>query len=57
LGRVDGFLWPPINAKVELGNPNRDANVREVRLRLFRAYAQVCITVDAPGEVAPGGGE
>jgi len=53
LGRVDGLLWPPIDAKVELGNPSRDAVVREVRLRLFGEYAQVCITVeDLPGAVS-----
>jgi hypothetical protein len=56
LGRVDGLLWPPTDAKVELGDPNRDAVVREVRLRLFREYAQVCVTVEDVGKVLPGGG-
>jgi hypothetical protein len=50
LGRFEALLWPPVDAKVELGDPTRDAIVREVRLRLFRDYAQVCITVDEPDE-------
>jgi hypothetical protein len=56
VGRVDGLLWPPADAKVELGNPNRDAVVREVRLRLFREYAQVCVTVEVLDKIVPRGG-
>ncbi|HEX4187541.1 MAG TPA: hypothetical protein VHY83_06570 [Solirubrobacteraceae bacterium] len=52
LGRVDALLWPPLDAKVELADASRDAIVREVRLRLFRGYAQVCITVGEPGELS-----
>jgi hypothetical protein len=56
LARIDGLIWPPINAKVELGNPNRDAVVREVRLQLHPEHAVVCITVDDLGRVVQGGG-
>jgi hypothetical protein len=55
LARIDGLVWPPIGAKVELGNPNRDATVREVRLRVFPDNAQVCIKVEDLGQVVPGG--
>jgi hypothetical protein len=55
LARIDGLMWPPIGAKVELGNPHRDAVVREVRLRLFPDHGVVCVTVDDLGAVARGG--
>jgi hypothetical protein len=44
------MIWPPIGAMVELGDPNHDAAVREVRLRVVRESAQVCITVQYVGE-------
>lgn len=31
---IDGAIWPPIGAVIELGTPNRDAVVMEVRLML-----------------------
>jgi hypothetical protein len=50
LARIEGLMWPPIGAKVELGNENRDAVVvREVQLRLFPEHGVVCITVDDLG--------
>ncbi|MGO9974407.1 MAG: hypothetical protein ACLP01_16705 [Solirubrobacteraceae bacterium] len=57
LAIVDTLLWPPINAKVELGQPNRDAVVREVRLRLFPEHASIFIRIEDLGEVVPGGGQ
>ena len=53
LAIVDECLWPPVGAVVELGKPNRDAVVREVRLQLFPEQASVLITVQDLGEVAP----
>jgi len=50
LARIEGMIWPPIGAMVELGDPNRDAAVREVRLRVVRESAQVCITVQYVGK-------
>jgi hypothetical protein len=53
LARIEGLMWPPIGAKVELDNPNRDAVVvREVQLRLFPEHGVVCVTVDHLGESA-----
>ena len=49
LARIEGLMWPPTGAKVELGNPHREAVVREVRLRLFADHGVVCITVDEAG--------
>jgi hypothetical protein len=56
LARIEGLVWPTINARVELDNPNRDAVVQEVRLRVFREYLQVCITVEELGEGVAAGG-
>ena len=53
LARVEGLMWPPIGAKVELGHPYRDAVVREVRLQIFADHGVVCITVDDASEVRP----
>lgn len=57
LATVDAFLWPPINAVVELGQPNRDAVVRDVKLSLNPEHATVRIRVRVEdlGEVVPGG--
>lgn len=32
---LDTAIWPPIGAVIELGNPNRDVIVKDVRLRLY----------------------
>ncbi len=34
VARLDVALWPPVGSVIELGNPNRDAVVLEVRLSL-----------------------
>jgi len=49
----DVALWPPIGAVVELGNPNRDAVVREVTLRLFPGHASIAVRVHDLGRVVP----
>jgi hypothetical protein len=46
LAFVEGVVWPPVGSVVELGNPNRDAIVRDVRLRLFPSKASVVVRVD-----------
>ncbi len=46
LARIDGLFWPPSGAAVELEDPHRHAVVREVRLRVVRESAQVCVTVE-----------
>lgn len=34
IARLDTVLWPPVGSVIELGNPNRDAVVLDVRLQL-----------------------
>jgi hypothetical protein len=53
LAIVDAFLWPPVGAVVELGNPNRDGVVREVRLKLFPGFATVYVSVYDRDEIVP----
>jgi hypothetical protein len=55
LAFVEGVIWPPVGSIVELGNPNRDAVVRDVRLRLFPSKASVVVRVDElpEGETIP----
>ena len=54
LAVIDGVLLrPPTGAIVELGKPNRDAVVREVRLRLFPQHASVLVRVFDRGEIIP----
>jgi hypothetical protein len=53
LAVIDAFLWPPAGAIVELGNPNRDAVVRQVRLRLSHDHASVRVYVYDQGERIP----
>jgi hypothetical protein len=45
------YLWPPLGAVVELGDPNRDAVVREVRLQLHPDEATVMVRVEDTGEL------
>jgi hypothetical protein len=51
LAVVEGFLWPPLGAVVELSDPNRDAIVREVRLSLFPDQATVMVRVEDTGDL------
>jgi len=53
LGIIDGFFWPRDGAIVELGNPNRDAVVREVRLRIEPGWALIRVEVYDRGEIVP----
>jgi hypothetical protein len=34
VARLDVAVWPPVGSVIELGNPNRDAVVLDVRLQL-----------------------
>ena len=43
LARVEGPLWPPRGAVIELGRPNRDAIVQDVRLIFEPDHATVVI--------------
>jgi len=45
LGLIDGPVWPPRGAVVELGNPNRDAIVQDVRLLFTPSRASIIIRV------------
>ena len=55
LAIIDGqLLWPPNDALVVLGNPNRTAVVRDVRLRLSESHASVVVSVEDLGEVVEG---
>lgn len=56
LARIDGPLWPPINAKVELDNSSREGVVSDVRLKIYTQHAVVCVTVEGAAEAVPGGG-
>lgn len=53
---IDGPVWPNVGSVIELGNPNRDAEVLEVRLQLGQtetdseALVLVIVTVHGPGE-------
>ena len=38
---LDAPLWPPVGSVIELGNPNRDAVVLEVRLQLPQGVAPI----------------
>lgn len=58
LAIIDGaFLWPPKQAVIELGEPNRDAVVKDVRLRLHPGHASVLIRVYDRGEIVPSASE
>jgi hypothetical protein len=35
LACIDTAIWPPAGAVIELGNPNREVVVKDVRLRLY----------------------
>jgi hypothetical protein len=52
-------IWPSVGSVIELGNPNRDAIVTEVRLQLPQAHrsgnpdpgpATILVIVDDPGD-------
>lgn len=45
LAIVAGALWPPKDAVIELSDPNRDAVVQDVRLRLHLQVASVIVRV------------
>jgi hypothetical protein len=45
LAILDGPLWPPRGAVIELGDPNRDAVVQDVRMRLSSTHASILIDV------------
>jgi hypothetical protein len=45
LAILDGPLWLPRGAVIELGDPNRDAVVQDVRLRLSKTHASILIDV------------
>ena len=52
LAFVSGAIWPPARSVVQLGNPNRDALVREVRLTLSAGHATIRVVVqEEPGMV------
>jgi hypothetical protein len=57
LARVDGLLWPPIDAKVELGDASRGGVVSDVRLKLHSEHAVVCVTVEDVGDDFAGGAQ
>ncbi len=42
---LDVPLWPPRGAVIELGEPNRDAVVQGVRLRLSASHASILVDV------------
>jgi hypothetical protein len=45
LARIEGAIWPPRGAVVELGHPNRDAIVQDVRVLFTPKHATVVIRV------------
>jgi hypothetical protein len=45
LAFLDVPIWPPRGAVIELGSPNRDAVVQDVRLRLNASHASILISV------------
>ena len=47
LATIDGMLWPPTDAVIELANPHEEAIVRVVRMRLGRTHASVVVQVAA----------
>ena len=53
---IDGAVWPSVGSIIELGNPNRDAQVLEVRLQLgqtesdHQAIILVTVQLYTPGE-------
>ncbi len=51
LGIIDGFFWPGDGAIVELAN--RDAVVREVRLRIEPGWALIRVEVCDRSEIVP----
>lgn len=50
LAFIDGALWLPEGTVIELGDPNRDAEVKEVRLRLLPSIAQILVDVVDTGQ-------
>ena len=50
LAVLDTPCWPPVDSVVELGKPNRDAFVRDVRMRLSRDYVSIIVDVEDLGE-------
>jgi hypothetical protein len=58
LATIDGaFVWPPKGAVVQLGEPNRDAVVKDVRLLLTDSLASVRIEVFDRDEIVPREGD
>ena len=57
---LDVPLWPPVGSVIELGNPNRDAVVTEVRLQLPQfdrpgsGEAVIFVLTNDTGERSPG---
>ena len=49
LAMIDGMLWPPADAVIELPNPHEEAIVRVVRMRLSQTHASVVVQVAALG--------
>jgi hypothetical protein len=45
LAFLDQAVWPPIGAVIELGDPNRDAVVQGVRMRLSGMFASILVDV------------
>jgi hypothetical protein len=43
LAHIQGAVWPPIGSVFELGRPNRDAVVKDVRLRLQSTEAMIVV--------------
>jgi hypothetical protein len=45
LAILNAALWPPKGAVIELGKPNRDAVVQNVRMRLSQGHASILVDV------------
>lgn len=53
LAIIDGAIWPPLGSVFELGDPNRDAIVRDVRLRLHPSKASVIVRLEELERTVP----
>lgn len=45
LAWIDAAIWPNVGSIIELGHPNQDARVTEVRLQLDRAEGETEATI------------
>jgi hypothetical protein len=47
---IEGAIWPRVGSVFELGNPNRDMLVRDVRLRLHPSHASIVVRLQDMGD-------